>query len=200
MKLLTVVISLFVILSVAMGLHPYNRFDWMLENLLIWCTLFVMVVTFRFFTLSTVSYIMIFLFLSLHTIGAHYSYTTNALDELLIHLFGLERDPYDRVVHFSYGLLLANPIRELVIRMMGISHKWSYICSPMIVLASGAFYELIEMWVAFIVAPEMGTLFLGTQGDPWDTQHDMALAMYGSVITMGVTWIYFRWVKGKEST
>lgn len=55
---------------------------------------------------------------------------------------------------------------------------------PIIILSFGAFYELIEMWVALIVAPEIGTLFLGTQGDPWDTQHDMEVALYGSVLAM----------------
>lgn len=67
---------------------------------------------------------------------------------------------------------------------MKVKGNWTYFISVMNILASGAFYELIEMWVAKIVAPEIGTLFLGTQGDPWDTQHDIEVAMYGAMIAM----------------
>ncbi|WP_275900567.1 DUF2238 domain-containing protein [Paenibacillus periandrae] len=78
-------------------------------------------------------------------------------------------------------------IDKLIIRLMKPSGSWAYYLAPALVLGSGAFYELIEMWTAFIVAPEIGTLFLGTQGDPWDAQHDMAVALYGSIIAMIVT-------------
>jgi putative membrane protein len=190
---LWVVVIPYLVLWIVMAINPYNRFDWMLENLLIWAVVIVLIATCRIYRFSLVSYVLIAVFLSLHTIGAHYSYNSTPLDVWLHHLFTLQRDPYDRVVHFSYGLLLAYPIRELLLRNMNITKLGSSIISITIILASGAFYELIEMWVALLVAPEIGTLFLGTQGDPWDTQHDMELAMYGAVLAMLVTWDFAKW-------
>jgi putative membrane protein len=80
----------------------------------------------------------------------------------------------------------------LTIRVMKIKGGWTYFHPAVIVLACGAYYELIEMWVANIVAPDIGILFLGTQGDPWDTQHDVELALYGAVIAMLFTYLLNR--------
>jgi putative membrane protein len=150
-----------------MAITPFNRFDWVLENLLIWLTLLVLIITYRWFSFQNVSYMLIALFLSLHTLGAHYSYSIAPLDEALKAVFGFHRDHYDRIVHFSFGLLLAYPIREFAIRVMRIKASWAYFQSSMFIVAAGAFYELIEMWVAMMVAPDIGWMFLGSQGDPW---------------------------------
>jgi putative membrane protein len=72
-------------------------------------------------------------------------------------------------------------------RIVGLRGFWSYVMTVVSILATGAFYELIEMWVAHLVAPEIGDLFLGTQGDVWDSQHDMEAAMYGAVAAMLIT-------------
>lgn len=170
-----------------LAVSPYSRYDWVLENLLIWAALIGLVSTYKLFSFSNLSYTWIVLFLLLHTVGAHYSYNENVVDRWMKLILHIERDPYDRLVHFSFGLLLAYPIREAMQAWTQLGRKWLYVMTCIIVLAMGAFYELIEMWVAFIVAPEIGTLFLGTQGDPWDTHHDMELALYGSVIAMGIT-------------
>jgi putative membrane protein len=94
---------------------------------------------------------------------------------------------FDRIVHFCYGLLMAYPLREVMLRVVKLKGFWAYAFTVTILLATGAFYELIEMWAALIVAPEIGTLLLGTQGDPWDTQHDMAAALYGATMAMIIT-------------
>ncbi|MDF2960067.1 MAG: hypothetical protein K0S39_1802 [Paenibacillus sp.] len=186
-RLLQAVLAAYTVFWAVMAIEPFNRFNWFLENLLVFATILVLAVTYRSFALSNWSYLLIAVFLSLHTFGANYSYNTTPLDSWLRELFHTERDGYDRIVHFSYGLLLAYPIRELFVRTVGQIGFWAYAMPVVFVLASGAFYELIEMWVAFIVAPEIGTLFLGTQGDPWDTQHDIELALYGAVIAMMLT-------------
>jgi uncharacterized membrane protein YjdF len=72
-------------------------------------------------------------------------------------------------------------------RVVGILKIWTYFFTVIIILAMGAFYELIEMWVSNIVAPGQGALFIGLQGDSWDTQHDISSAMYGAIITMVIT-------------
>jgi putative membrane protein len=186
-RLLQGLIISYVLFWVWMSIEPYNSFGWWLENLLIFAAGVTLLVTYRGFHFTNLSYLQIVLFLALHTFGAHYSYNTNPVDKLIHSLFEFPRDEYDRVVHFCYGLLMAYPIRELITRLMKPSGSWAYYLTPALVLGSGAFYELIEMWTAFIVAPDIGTLFLGTQGDPWDAQHDMAVALYGSIIAMIVT-------------
>lgn len=169
-----------------MAWEPVNRFDWFLENLLVVAVALVLVRSYRPFPLSNLSYALIGVFLTLHLVGAHYAYTANPLDEWMKQTFQLERNPYDRIVHFSFGLLMAYPIREVIWRLLPLRNAWSYAVAVMAVLACGAFYELIEMWVAQLVAPELGTMFLGTQGDPWDTQRDMELALYGAVLAMAI--------------
>ncbi|MCR8634163.1 DUF2238 domain-containing protein [Paenibacillus radicis (ex Xue et al. 2023)] len=186
-RMLQALLAVYLLFWVLMAIEPYNRFNWFLENLLIFATITGLVGTYRRFAFTNMSYLLIVVFLVLHTFGANYSYHTTPLDSWIRELFHTERDGYDRVVHFSYGLLLAYPIREFIVRSMGPKGLWDYALPVVLVLASGAFYELFEMWVALLVAPEIGTLFLGTQGDPWDTQHDMELAMYGAILTMVVT-------------
>jgi putative membrane protein len=183
-RLLHLVMIFYAALWTLMAIEPYSRADWLLENLLIFAAIALLAVSYRRFVFSNFSYILTALFLGLHTLGAHYSYNGTPFDDWLHRLLHTERNGYDRVVHFCYGLLLAYPVKELIGRRSNLKGVWSWWLSPVIILASGAFYELIEMWVALIVAPEIGILFLGTQGDPWDTQHDMELALYGAVIAM----------------
>jgi putative membrane protein len=192
-RLLQALLIGYAVLWLVMAIEPYSRFNWFLENLLIFAAVIATVGTYYRFTFSNLSYVLTTIFILLHTIGAHYSYNTTPVDAWLHELFQFQRNGYDRIVHFSYGLLLAYPIKELVVRVVAPRGSWAYILSPVIVLASGAFYELIEMWVALIVAPEIGILFLGTQGDPWDTQHDMELALYGAAIAMLITAAVGKW-------
>ncbi len=169
-----------------MAIAPENRFDWLLENLLIFLCVGVLIGTYRLFPLSHGSYVGLALFLALHTYGAHGSYGATPIDPLLQLLFGGGRLPYDRLVHLAYGVLLAGPIREALMRLAGLRGFAADALAVAVVLATGAFYELIEMWVAGLVAPEMGTMFLGAQGDPWDAQHDMKLELFGAVAVLGL--------------
>jgi putative membrane protein len=183
-------IAVYAVFWICMAVSPYDRFDWVLENLLIWLTLMVLLLTYRWFAFDNLSYLLLGIFLSLHTLGAHSSYAVAPLDEVMRAAFGFQRNNYDRIVHFCFGLLLAYPIREFAVRVMQIKGRWSYVHPVVIVLASGAFYELIEMWVAQIVAPDIGAVFLGSQGDPWDAQHDMEVALYGAMIAMLITYMF----------
>ncbi|GFZ83232.1 membrane protein [Paenibacillus marchantiophytorum] len=195
---LHVMIIVYLVIWIWMAVSPYSRFDWVLENLLIWAALIVLVGTYKRFWISNLSYGLIGLFLVLHTVGAHYSYNENVVDVWMKLLFHSQRDNFDRLVHFSFGLLLAYPIREVMSACTTLSRRWLSVITCVIVLAMGAFYELIEMWVALLVAPEIGILFLGTQGDPWDTHHDMELALYGSIIAMCVT-AFMQRIKQREA-
>ncbi|MDY6946685.1 MAG: DUF2238 domain-containing protein, partial [Pseudomonadota bacterium] len=102
-------------------------------------------------------------------------------------LFGWERNNFDRAVHFGYGLLLAYPIREVFLRIVSVRGFWGYFLPLDLTMSSSMLYELIEWGAAVVFGGDLGTAFLGAQGDIWDAQKDMALASLGGLITMVVT-------------
>jgi putative membrane protein len=192
LMLLTVLLAIeFVILAIA----PHDRKDWMLENALVVLFVGAMVATYRKLTLSRISYFLIFVFLSLHLIGAHYTYSLVPYDEWfravtgssLNELVGWERNNFDRVLHFLYGLLLAYPVREVFLRVARLRGFWGYLFPLDITMSTSMLYELIEWGAAAVFGGELGQAFLGTQGDIWDAHKDMALASCGALIAMMMT-------------
>jgi putative membrane protein len=150
---------------------------------------------------SRISYTLIFLFLTFHTIGSHYTYAETPYDawfhsltgRTFNSLVGWERNNYDRVVHFLYGFLLAYPIREIFLRVANVRGFWGYFLPLDLTLSSSALYELIEWGAAVVLGGDLGAAYLGTQGDIWDAHKDMALASLGALIAMSVTaWINSR--------
>jgi putative membrane protein len=178
-----------VLLWVVTAIDPFNRRDWLLENLLVFLYGFLLVISHRCFAFSNLSYGLFTVFLSLHLVGAHYTYAETPFGFWLQDVFDLERNHYDRIVHFSFGLLIAYPFRELLLRAAGLRRSWSYLLPVALVLAFSNFYEIIEAIVAEIVSPELGAAYLGTQGDIWDAQKDAFVAFLGAVIAMAVTWL-----------
>jgi putative membrane protein len=176
---------LWIVLSIA----PVNRHDWLLENLLVFFYGALLVLTYQRFTFSNTSYVLFSIFMSLHLVGAHYTYSEVPFGFWLQDTLELSRNHYDRIVHFSFGLLIAYPFRELLMRATGILQSWSYIMAVTVVLAFSAFYEILESIVAILVDPELGMAYLGTQGDEWDAQKDSFLAFSGSLIAMLITWL-----------
>lgn len=181
-----------------LAIDPLNRRDWLLENLLVLTLIPLLILTRRRFEFSLTSYYLIGLFLVLHAFGAHYTYAEVPLGFWLKDLSALSRNPFDRIAHFAYGLLLVYPIRELLVRRAGIAGLWSYALPVCVVLAQSGFFEVLEAIVAMIVSPELGNIYLGTQGDEWDAQHDMAAALAGSVLTMCVLLALSSCSRGRE--
>jgi len=136
------------------------------------------------FELSNVSYTLIALFGTLRVIGSHYTYSLVPFGYTLQHWFGSERNMYDRLVHFSFGFLLAYPVREAFLRIAKVRGFWGYYLPLDVILALSAIYEIIEWIVAAKVDPKSGLAFLGSQGDVWDAQKDMLLAGIGAFLTM----------------
>ena len=169
------------------AINPYNRHDWLLENLLVFVTAATLTLTYRTFQFSNHSYLLLTLFLTLHLIGAHYTYSNVPIGFTVQEWLDLSRNHFDRVVHFSFGLLLAYPIREFLVRTTALSGFLSYYIPMDVVLAFSGLFEIIEMIAAMLVSPELGDAYLGTQGDTWDAQKDMALAFIGSIIAMAIT-------------
>ncbi|HET9474380.1 MAG TPA: DUF2238 domain-containing protein [Steroidobacteraceae bacterium] len=171
---------------VIMAIDPYDRSDWLLENLLVFVAVGLLAFTYKSFPLSLVSYSCLFVFLMFHTLGSHYTYAMVPYQDWLPFLAG-GRNHYDRLVHFLYGLLLAYPIREMFLRIGNVRGFWGYFLPLDLTMSTSMLYELIEWVVALLVGGELGAAYLGTQGDIWDAHKDMALAALGALIAMTVT-------------
>ena len=191
----SVLLALLTVWWTALAIEPLDRHAWLLENALLVLAVVVLVATYRRFPLSRISYTVIFLFLCLHTLGAHYTYADVPYDRWWASLTGVtfnelvgwERNNFDRVVHFSYGLLLAYPIRELFLRVAGVRGFWGYFLPLDLTMSTSALFELLEWAAAEIFGGDLGVAYLGTQGDVWDAHKDMALASLGALITMSAT-------------
>lgn len=170
-----------------LAIAPVNRRDWLLENLLTFALMLLLTLTYRRFQFSTLSYCLITFFMTLHAVGAHYTYAEVPLGFWLQDLLSLSRNPFDRIVHFAYGALLVYPMREILMRLAGVRGLWSYYLSVGSILAQSGLFEVVESIVAALVSPELGNAYLGTQGDQWDAQKDMAAALGGAALAMGFT-------------
>lgn len=167
-----------------LALRPVERFTWGLENLPTIVVVVLCVATYRRFRFSDRAYLQGLCFLILHTVGSHYTYTRMPLGEWAMGLYGWSRNPYDRLVHFLFGLLVFRIVDELFVRSEG-KPRGLFLSFAVIAWWSVA-YELLEWIVAVLVAPEQGIAFLAVQGDQWDTQKDLAAAAGGAALA----WVY----------
>lgn len=188
-KIPSLCLGVYAVVWVLMAIDPVYPDDWLLENIMAILGVAFFVVSYRFFPLSNLSYIPLTLFMILHAIGAHYTYAETPIGDWMAPLFGWERNNFDRVVHFLFGLLLAYPVRELYYRLIGARGLWGIILPVNLMISFSALYELIEWGATMVVNPDAGAAFLGAQGDPWDAQKDMALASLGAAITMAITFV-----------
>lgn len=187
--------GLFAVLWVALAIDPWYRHDWLLENVLVLGFVILLALSCRHLPLSRVSYTLIFVFLCLHETGAHFTYAEVPYDKWFQaatgvsfnSLAGWERNNFDRIVHFSYGLLLAYPVREVFLRVADARGFWGYFLPLDLTLSTSAMYELFEWGAAEFFGGGLGQAYLGTQGDVWDAQKDMTMASVGALFAMLVT-------------
>ena len=186
-----VLMALFVVLFAVLAVAPREPATWAMENAVAVLFVIGLWVTRRWFRFSRSAYLMMFSFLALHEIGAHYTYSHVPYDQTVHTLFGFspdavmgwQRNQYDRFLHLLYGLLLVLPLSELCREWGGLRRPAAALFAFSLILASSLLYELIE-WGAAVVLGEGSTAFLGTQGDPWDAQKDMALATVGALASL----------------
>jgi putative membrane protein len=171
----------------AMGLAPLDPQNWALSSVLPLTFVGALVFGRRSMPLSVASYTLIAGFLALHTIGAHYTSAQVPIGQWLQGLLGLERNHFDRVTHFAFGLLLTYPLFELFHRLTGARRPLLLYLTFMTQLGLAGAWEIIESVVAQLARPDLGAAFLGSQGDPWDAQHDMLAAICGTVIALLLT-------------
>lgn len=172
---------LFLLVWIVVAINPVNRFNWMIENLLIVAFIPFVIWVYKNVKVSNTSYTLFFIFVMLHLVGSYFSYSVPGL-------VVDERNYYDRFVHFSFGILLVYPIRELYIHIARNHNFWSYYIPIHLVLSLSAVYEILEWLMAAIISPEAAAVFVGTQGDEFDAVKDMTLAFFGSLITMSTAY------------
>ncbi len=173
--------------------------NWFLENTLTFIFLFFLISSFKKFQFSDVSYLLICIYLCLHVYGSKYTYAENPFGYWLKEQLHLQRNHYDRIVHFSFGFLLAYPMREMFLKWLKYPSWVAWLLPIEITLSVSAFYELIEWAVADVFFPAQGDAYLGTQGDIWDSQKDVFLAFSGAIIATTIVSAIKRYFKIYET-
>lgn len=180
----------FVLVWIALAIRPWYRPDWLLENALVFVILPLLILMHRHLPLSKISYFLVFIFLCMHEVGAHYTYAEVPYDQWFEALtgkglnerVGWYRNHYDRVIHFLWGLCIAYPIREIFLRVSRGRGFWAYLLPLLVVISTSTIFELLEWAAAIVFGGDLGIAYLGTQGDVWDAQKDMSLAALGGLI------------------
>ena len=164
------------------GIAPHDRFTWLLEVAPILIGVPILVATYRRFRLTPLVYRLLFIHALILMVGGHYTYAEVPLGFWVRDAFGLTRNHYDRLGHFAQGFVPAILTREILLRTSPLRQgKWLFTLVTAVCLAVSALYELVEWWTA-LATGAAATAFLGTQGDPWDTQWDMFCALIGAVM------------------
>lgn len=184
----------FAVIWILLAISPRYREDWLLENVCVVLALAVFVGTVRRLRFSNLAYTLLFAFLALHEIGAHYTYAEVPYNEAfrgltgysLNELMGFRRNHYDRLIHFLFGLLLLPLAVELFRARAPARGVWAFLLPILFVESLSAIFELIEWFAAVVFGGELGQAYLGTQGDVWDAQWDMLLALAGATIAQSI--------------
>ncbi|WP_339630731.1 DUF2238 domain-containing protein [uncultured Sneathiella sp.] len=166
------------------AIEPKGYFIWFLEVVPALIGLAILVLTYKKFPLTPLLYTLILIHCVILMVGGHYTYAEVPLFDTIKPWFGFERNHYDRVGHFAQGFVPAIIAREILIRLKIVNFAgWRNFIIVSICLAFSAFYELIE-WAVALISGEEAAAFLATQGDIWDTQSDMALALLGAILAL----------------
>ena len=176
-----VLLAMALALLAASGIGPRDRFTWFLEVAPILIAIPSLVATRRRFPLTRLVHRLLFVHAVILMVGGHYTYAEVPAGFWVRDALGLARNHYDRLGHVAQGFVPAIVAREILVRRSPLRPgRWLFFLVTCVCLALSATYELIEWWTAAATG-EGATAFLGTQGDPWDTQWDMFLALLGAL-------------------
>jgi len=177
------VYGIYVVVWIIMAINPKHPQDWLLENVLVFLFFPFVVWMDKRHNYSLLSIILLLIFASLHSLGSHYTYAEMEHFDAITQFFGFERNHFDRLVHFLFGLLLFRILFEMI--TPGIATvKTALIYTFTMIISISALYEIVEWFAVIIFHPELGSAFLGTQGDVWDSQQDTLVATIGALINM----------------
>jgi putative membrane protein len=179
---LQVLLALGILALIVSGIHPHDRLTWVLEVLPIFIGIPILAVIYPRFRFTPLVYRLVFIHALILMLGAHYTYAHVPLGFWVQDVFDLGRNHYDRLGHLAQGFVPAILAREILLRRSPlVPGKWLFFLVTCVCLAFSACYEFIEWWTA-VIGGGAADAFLGTQGDVWDTQWDMFLALIGAVI------------------
>lgn len=179
-------ILLFLVIWGSTLIGTSNISNWILENMLVFIFLGFLIFTYKKYQFSDLSYLLICIYLCGHIYGSKYTYAENPFGYWIKDTFDLERNHYDRIIHFSFGFLLAYPMREMFLRWLKFPVWVAWALPIEITLSVSGLYELVEWGVADVFFPAQGDAYLGTQGDIWDAQKDMFLATLGAILATSI--------------
>jgi putative membrane protein len=197
---LKIIAGIFLIYWLSTLIGTSNFVNWIMENTLVILFIVFLLAVRKKFIFSELSYVLIFIYLSLHIYGSKYTYAENPFGYWLKDVLHSERNHYDRIVHFSFGFLMAYPLRDYFKNYFGFPNWVCWVLPVEITISFSAIYELIEWAVADVFFPAQGLDYLGSQGDIWDAQKDMALASFGAVLIMIIAWLMKKIVQGNKSS
>jgi putative membrane protein len=164
------------------AVHPYEMGTWWMEVFPIFIAVPMLAATYRRFPLTPLAYTLIFVHACILMLGGHYTYARVPLGYWIQHALNFSRNPYDRIGHLAQGFVPAIIAREILLRRTPLRPGgWLFFIVCSICLAISACYEFVEWWAA-LLGGAAATDFLGTQGDVWDTQWDMLMALVGSIL------------------
>jgi putative membrane protein len=179
-----ILLGLVAIVFVWSGIKPHDRFTWVLEVFPVMIGVPILIYVFPRFRFTILVYTLIAVHAIILMVGGKYTYAEVPLGFWMRDAFGFARNHYDRIGHLAQGFIPAMIAREILIRRSPVDHtRWLPFLVVCICLALSAFYELIEFWTA-LASGQAAEAFLGTQGDPWDTQWDMMLALIGAITAL----------------
>jgi putative membrane protein len=177
-----VLVAIATIALIISGIHPYDRLTWLMEVLPVLIGVPVLIIVFPRFQFTPLAGRLILIHCIILIIGGHYTYAHVPLGFWFQDFFDLSRNHYDRLGHIAQGFIPAILVREILLRRSPLQQgKWLFFLVASVCLAISACYEFIEWWAA-LLGGENADAFLGTQGDVWDTQWDMFLALTGAIL------------------
>ena len=166
------------------GIHPSDRFTWLMEVFPVLIAVPVLILTYRRFRFTPLAYTLIAVHACILMVGGKYTYAEVPLGFWMERTFGFARNHYDRIGHFAQGFVPAIVAREILTRQSPLrGSRWLPFLVVCFCLALSACYEFIEWWTA-LATGTAANAFLGTQGDPWDTQWDMFFAFIGAIVAV----------------
>jgi len=176
-----IIYAIYIVVWIIMAIDPKYPADWLLENILVFLFFpFIVIMDIRHRYSATAIFLLL-IFASLHSLGSHYTYAEMEHFDVISKFFGFERNHFDRVVHFLFGLLVFRILFEMI--TYGISSlKTALFFTLTTVISISTIYEMLEWIAAVTFHPELGMAFLGTQGDIWDAHKDTLAAMVGALI------------------
>ncbi len=175
--------AIYIVVWAVMAVNPKYRDDWLLENLLVFISFPLLLWLDTRRPLSFMTLFSVLIFASLHSLGSHFTYAEMEYFDVVTQFFGFERNHFDRVVHFLFGALLFGLFFEIAANSVR-GYRSAMAAGLMFIVSISGVYEVVEWIVAAVLHPELRIAFMGAQGDVWDAQKDMGLALLGALINL----------------